>query len=98
MKAERLLDRRIVIADGAFVEIAWWRVPNPLQGCAHAFKFRMAYVVDGACVLRYDNETGKGDHRHEGGNESAIVFRSQRQMLADFANDVKRWNHENGRA
>ena len=25
--------------------------------------------VDGECVLRFDNETGKGDHRHFGGKE-----------------------------
>jgi hypothetical protein len=33
-------------------------------------------VVDGVCVLRYDNEAGKGDHKHIGTVETAYVFES----------------------
>ena len=43
-----------------------WRVPQPVPPSAHAFKYRLAYVVGGECVVRYDNERGKGDHRHVG--------------------------------
>jgi Family of unknown function (DUF6516) len=32
----------------------------------YRFKYRLALVADGICVLRYDNETGKNDHRHRG--------------------------------
>lgn len=32
-----------------------------------ASKYSLARVADGACVLRYDNEAGKGDHRHDPG-------------------------------
>ena len=97
MKAELLIDRRIVVSENAFVEISWWRVPCPVPGSRHEFKYRMAYFVDGICVLRYDNEAGKGDHRHEGDAETAIVFHSPDQILADFANEARRWNDENGR-
>ena len=34
---------------------------------------RLAYVVRGVCVLRYDNEAGKGDHRHFGSGERPYV-------------------------
>jgi hypothetical protein len=48
-------------------------------------------VVDGVCVVRYDNERGKGDHRHVGEVEQAYVFSTPRQLVADFMTDVKEW-------
>ena len=77
------------------MELVLWRVPQPLRGCAHSYKYRLAYVIDDICVLRYDNEAGKGDHRHYGGEQSQIVFSDPDQLMADFMNDVKRWNDEN---
>lgn len=56
----------------------------------------VAYVVDGECVLRYDNEAGKGNHRHMGTEESGYRFAGLTQLLDDFAADIERWNHENG--
>ena len=61
----------------------------------HGYKYRLAYVVRGECVLRYDNETGKGDHRHFNAKESAYVFTTPDQLIADFQRDIARWNHEN---
>jgi hypothetical protein len=48
-------------------------------------------VVAGVCVLRYDNEAGKGDHRHVGGVETAYRFTSPEDLLADFWRDVDQW-------
>ena len=75
----------------------WMRraVPQPLRGSAHGFKYRLAYVADGVCVLRYDNEAGKGDHKHFGDVETAYVFSGPETLLADFWKDVTRWNDEN---
>jgi len=42
-------------------------------------------------VLRYDNETGKGDHRHIGEAETAYTFSSYENLLADFWADVEAW-------
>ena len=36
------------------------------------------------CVLRYDNETGKGDHRHIGAQEEPYSFTSIEKLLEDF--------------
>jgi len=55
------------------------------------FKYRLAFVVDGICVLRYDNEAGKGDHRHVGADESAYTFTTIDQLLADFWADIDGW-------
>ena len=95
MKATQLICTRIIYAESAFAELVLWRLPKPLTASLHNFKYRLAYVVSGKCVLRYDNETGKGDHRHFGENESAYVFTTPEQLIADFQNDIERWNHEN---
>lgn len=95
MKAVQLVSTRIVYSEDAFAEFVLWRLPKPLDRSAHGFKYRLAYVVRGECVLRYDNEVGKGDHRHFGGTESGYRFTTPEQLLADFQRDIERWNHEN---
>ena len=64
VEAELLLYRREVLAETAFIERVVWLLPQPLPGSSHRFKYRLALVVNGECVMRYDNEAGKGDHRH----------------------------------
>jgi len=95
MKAAQLVDTRIVYSESAFAELVLWRLPKPIKGSAHAFKYRLAYVVRGECVLRYDNEAGKGDHRHFGKKESVYTFATPDRLIADFQKDIARRNHEN---
>jgi hypothetical protein len=95
MKAVQLVSTRIAYSESAFAELVLWRLPNPLKGSAHAFKYRLACVVRGECVLRYDNEAGKGDHRHCGKKESVYAFATPDQLIADFQKDIARWNREN---
>lgn len=94
MKAKQLVKQRVGVHDSAFAELVIWQLPTPLAGSQHAFKYRLAYVVDGQCVLRYDNEAGKGDHRHSGPHEAVYKFTTPRQLAADFFKDVERYNHE----
>ena len=75
-----------------------WRVPEPVTGSAHEFEYRLAYVVDAVCVVRYDNETGKGDHRHFNDKESPYTFETPEKLIADFERDIVRWNRENRNA
>lgn len=98
MKAVALIRRRIVLAEDAFAEVAVWRVPQPVPPSGHGFKYRLAYVVAGECVLRYDNERGKGDHRHVGTVDVAYAFSTPDQLMADFNADIARWNYEHGRS
>lgn len=95
MEAVKLICTRIVYSESAFAELVLWRLPEPLSGSGHKFKYRLAYVVQSKCVLRYDNEAGKGDHRHFDGIESAYVFVTPEKLVADFKDDIERWNHEN---
>lgn len=91
MKATLLLRERRVVAEGAFVELVVWQVPSPVPGSEHGFKYRLAFVVHGVCVLRYDNEAGKGDHKHVGAEQKPYAFTTPAQLLEDFWNDVDNW-------
>jgi Family of unknown function (DUF6516) len=84
MAAELLIDERHVLGEDAFVEIVVWRLPQPARGSTHRFKYRLALVQNGVCVLRYDNEAGKGDHRHVDDSEELYQFISPEGLLSDF--------------
>lgn len=89
-KAELLFRERIVYDDATLAEMIVWRVPVPVPPAIHRFKYRLAYVVGGERVLGYDNERGKGDHRHFKGIETSYEFASIERLLADFVADVER--------
>jgi Family of unknown function (DUF6516) len=90
MPATPLLRERLILEEDAFVELVLWRLDRPLQGCEHRFKYRLAYVIRGNCMVRYDNEAGKGDHRHVGKRERPYDFKSLDKLQADFWADVAR--------
>ena len=98
MKGVELVHRRITYSEDAFAELVLWRVSKSLAGSTHRYKYRLAYVVEGVPVLRYDNEAGKGDHRHYGAVEETYAFSTPDRLIADFQNDIARWNHENRHA
>ena len=77
--------------DGSRAVGVIWRVPSPVDPSVHEFKYRLVYLVGGQRVVGFDNERGKGDHRHVGAVEQAYVFSTPRQLVADFMNDVKEW-------
>ncbi|WP_249931269.1 DUF6516 family protein [Ramlibacter sp. 2FC] len=73
-------------------EIVIWRLPQPLRPCTHFYKYRLYFGADGHCRVRYDNERGKGDHRHLNGTEESYSFVSLTQLLDDFQRDVETWS------
>lgn len=78
--------------DGSIVEFVIWSLPEPLVPSAHNFKYRLYYDAAGMCRVRYDNERGKGGHRHVGGREEAYNFTTLEELLADFERDVNEWS------
>lgn len=86
-----MLNERLILAEKAFVEMVVWLLSSPVAGCRHEFKYRLAFIVEGKCVLRYDNESGKGDHKHIGKEVFPISFSTPETLLKDFWNDVKKW-------
>lgn len=89
MKAAELMRARLPYSEIAFAELVLWRLPSPLLGSAHSYKYRLAFVVNGACVLRYDNEAGKGDHRHIADVEYGYRFTTPERLIADFQRDIQ---------
>lgn len=88
MKAELIITDKVVFDDGMIQEIVIWRVPDPVPPTTHGFKYRLFYGGHGARLIGYDNERGKGDHRHIRGKEVAYEFRGWEKLLDDFLADV----------
>lgn len=93
MKARPLLHERQPLGSDRFVSLRVWSVPRPVLGSDHRYKYSLALIVGGVCVLRYDNEAGKGDHRHIGDTEEPYVFISTGRLLDDFWKDVDQWTN-----
>ncbi|MGV3592579.1 MAG: toxin-antitoxin system TumE family protein [Gammaproteobacteria bacterium] len=88
MPAERAIHTRELWDDGSVVELIVWKLDEPLPPCTHLYKYRLFFGARGMCHVRYDNERGKGDHRHIGNIEAPYRFVSIPQLLADFRRDV----------
>lgn len=78
--------------DGSIVEIVIWELPEPLSPSDHRYKYRLYYGAEGISRVRYDNERGKGDHRHLGNREEDYIFTTIEKLLADFETDVNDWS------
>lgn len=88
MKATKLIHTKEEHEQG-FVEVVIWQVPEPVPPSEHAFKYRLVYIVDGKRVVGYDNERGKGDHKHINDEELPYLFTSPAQLMADFMQDIE---------
>jgi Family of unknown function (DUF6516) len=59
--------------------------------CVHGwmiYKYRLYYGRAGKRLVGYDNERGKGDHRHRRGREEPYCFTTVQQLMSDFLTDV----------
>jgi Family of unknown function (DUF6516) len=88
-KAEPLYRDRMDLPDGHIVEMTIWRLPTPSDERPHGLKYSLFYGRRGERIIGYDNEAGKGDHRHYRGREEPYVFGSVETLIADFLNDVR---------
>jgi hypothetical protein len=88
MKATLIFRLKHELDDGAVVEMVIWQVPRRIPGSRHEFKYRLNFGKDGRRIVGYDNERGKGDHRHVQGRELPYKFTSPETLIADFLADV----------
>jgi hypothetical protein len=91
MKAQLLLRERQSLTETAFIEAVIWHVSRPVSGSDYDYKYSLVLVAEGVCVLRYDNEAGKGDHKHVAGREVTYRFIDLSTLQTDFWNDVEAW-------
>lgn len=90
MKAVLLAHSKEIRDDGSIVEVVVWQLQQPLPPCTHHYKYRLFHGSPGHAIVRYDNERGKGDHRHVDGKEQPYAFSSLDQLLNDFESDMRK--------
>jgi Family of unknown function (DUF6516) len=88
--ASLLEDRKFVLDNGAIVQIRIWRLPRATLERPHGLKYSLFYGRHGERIIGYDNEIGKGDHRHYRDREEGYAFVSLERLIADFEADVRK--------
>jgi hypothetical protein len=87
-KARLLIHDKWDYADGAIAEIKVWSLPEATPERPHGLKYSLFFGMPGDRVVGYDNETGKGDHRHYGKRQESYAFTTLDELLADFRADI----------
>jgi hypothetical protein len=88
MKAKRIFYDKAVLPGGEIVEMTIWQLPQPSVERPHGLKYTLFYGRDGERIVGYDNEQGKGDHKHLGLIETPYKFINAEQLVADFLADI----------
>lgn len=89
-KAKLVFHAKDEFSDGSIVEIRIWRLPEATDERPHGLKYSLFYGRPGERWIGYDNERGKGDHKHIFGIESAYEFVDADRLLSDFQADIKK--------
>jgi hypothetical protein len=90
MQAKLIYREKFIYADGAVREMVLWQLPRKTTEKSYGLKYRLYYgLADGTSIVRYDNETGKGAHRHRGGKEEPYRFIDVETLVADFLEDIE---------
>ena len=89
-RATLIHHEKVEMDDGSMLEMILWEVPMPVRGSGHRFKYSLFYGEPGRRLIGYDNEAGKGDHRHYDDREEAYEFTTREQLVRDFLADVSR--------
>ncbi|MGN7291692.1 toxin-antitoxin system TumE family protein [Rhizobium sp. SAFR-030] len=90
MDADLLYRTKAVLSDGAIIEMVVWRLPSPVLGSSHLFKYSLFYGFKGQRIVGYDNERGKGDHRHIDSRQEAYHFSTVDALISDFLDDIRK--------
>ena len=86
---------KLTYPDGSVREMILWRLPTSTPDRPHGLKYRLYYgLADGTCLVRYDNESRKGDHRHYRGREQPYRFLSVEALVQNFVADVAKLRKE----
>lgn len=88
MKATLIYQSSRAYDDGAIMEIRVWKVPQAVPGSIHVLKYRLFYGYPGRRLIGYDNERGKGDHKHLEERELPYAFESLDKLIDDFLAEV----------
>jgi hypothetical protein len=94
MEATLVLRRREVLPNGIVLDMVIWQLPKPTKDRPHGH--RLQAHRGGRTLVRYDNETGKGDHRHVRREQARYAFVSMARLIEDFIADVEQLGARHG--
>ena len=90
MTARLLYREKYIYSDGAIREMVLWQLAHKTPDRPHGLKYRLYYGLgDGTCIVRYDNESGKGDHKHVDSQEESYRFSDVETLVADFLAEIE---------
>ena len=90
MAAKLLYREKYIYSDGAIREMVLWQLPGKTPDRPHGLKYRLYYGHrDGTCLVRFDNESVKGDHKHVGSQEESYRFIDVEPLVADFLAEIE---------
>jgi len=91
--AKPIIDYREVNDHGDIIQVRIWRVPKS-EDFPEGVKYSLVYIhVEGDSyrrVLGYDNERGKGHHKHYFGREEPVRFEGVEKLVEMFLRDVEK--------
>ncbi len=88
-KARLLYRSRVVYPDGAIREMVIWRLPFSADEKQQRLKYSLYYGdANSNRLVLYDNEKGKGDHRHHYDKEESYHFIDVETLISDFQKDI----------
>jgi len=85
-----IMDRKLHLDDGTIIQMKVWRLPASSPERPHGLKYSLFFGRPGERIIGYDNEAGKGDHRHYRDREETYRFVSLERMIRDFEADIRR--------
>ena len=89
--AKLIYREKFIYMDGSIREMVLWQLAEKSSDKPHGLKYRLYYgPSDGTCMVRYDNETGKGDHRHIGDQQEVYRFTDVETLVSDFLADIEK--------
>ena len=94
MKAAKIFYDKVIFSDGAIVHMIIWQLPRSTQERPHGLKYSLFYGGQDGHIVGYDNESGKGDHKHIRDVQTRYKFVNVEAMVTDFLADVERIRNE----
>jgi len=86
--SELIFHEKRILSEKELVEMKIWRVPKS-EDFPDRVKYSFVYVKNKERILGYDNERGKGHHRHYKNEETKIDFKDPETLLNQFKEEIE---------
>ena len=91
MAAKLIYREKYIYSDGGIREMVLWQLPKKSPDRPHGLKYRLYYgLANGTCLVRFDNESGKGAPKHVGSQEESYLFIDVETLVADFLAEIEK--------